>query len=122
VTLAISRGLRVVATDPADGAEARLRGTVAAQLAELGQPAAPNRLIFTADLGEAAAAADLVLENGPERLETKREIFAALDAALEEPVQAIEQAGDDVEVVEVIATTTDLSDADELHLPSEEES
>jgi hypothetical protein len=49
-------------------------------------------------------------------------IFAALDAALEEPVQAIQQAGGDVEVVEVIATATDLSDADELRLPSEEES
>ena len=79
-TLALSRGLRVVATDPADGAEQRLRGTVAAQLAELGQPGAPERLMFTADLGEAAAAADLVLENGPERLDvTKRDIFAALD-------------------------------------------
>jgi hypothetical protein len=48
-------------------------------------------------------------------------IFAALDAALEEPVQAIQQAGGDVEVVEVIATQADLSDAGELHLPSEEE-
>ena len=81
VTLAISRGLRVVATDPAAGAEDKLRQTVAASLAELGQPDAPERLAFTADLAEAAAAADLVLENGPERLETKRDIFAALDAA-----------------------------------------
>jgi carnitine 3-dehydrogenase len=54
---------------------------VSTQLAELGQPAVLDRLTFTADLGEAAAAADLVLENGPERLEIKRELFAALDAA-----------------------------------------
>jgi carnitine 3-dehydrogenase len=80
-TLALARGLRVVATDPAAGAEQRLRDTVSAQLAELGHPAAPGRLTFTADLGEAAAVGDLVLENGPERLEIKREIFAALDAA-----------------------------------------
>jgi hypothetical protein len=46
-------------------------------------------------------------------------IFAALDAALEEPVQAIELAGNDVEVV---ATITDLSDAGEVPIPSEEES
>jgi hypothetical protein len=44
-------------------------------------------------------------------------IFAALDAALEEPVQAIEQAGDDVEVI----ATTSLTDAAELPLPSDEE-
>ncbi len=46
-------------------------------------------------------------------------IFAALDAALEEPVQAIELSGDDVEVV---AATTDLSDDGEVLIPSEEES
>ncbi|HEY2575605.1 MAG TPA: hypothetical protein VGI74_04795 [Streptosporangiaceae bacterium] len=46
-------------------------------------------------------------------------IFAALDASLEEPVQAIELAGDDVEVV---ASTTDLSDTGEVLIPSEEES
>jgi carnitine 3-dehydrogenase len=85
-TLALSRGLRVVGTDPAPGAEESLRKTVAAWLAELGQPDAGQpdameRLTFTADLGEAAASADLVLENGPERLETKREIFAVLDHA-----------------------------------------
>ena len=79
--LALSRGLRVVATDPAPGAEPRLRETAAAFLAELGQPDAPDRLGFTADLRAAAAAGDLVLENGPERLEVKKEIFAALDEA-----------------------------------------
>jgi carnitine 3-dehydrogenase len=77
--LALSRGFAVVATDPAAGAEPRLRDTVAARLAELGQPDSGERLSFTADIGAAAAAADLVLENGPERLEVKREIFAALD-------------------------------------------
>ena len=79
--LALSRGLRVVATDPAEGAEQRLREAVATSLAELGQSDAGERLAFTVDLGEAAATADLVLENGPERLQAKREIFAALDRA-----------------------------------------
>jgi hypothetical protein len=45
-------------------------------------------------------------------------IFAALDAALEEPVQAIELAGDDVEVV---AAAPDLSDAGEVPISSDEE-
>jgi hypothetical protein len=54
-------------------------------------------------------------------------IFAALDAALEEPVQAIELAGDDVEVVASAPDLTDdgalhLPDDGALHLPSEEES
>ena len=80
-TLALARGLGVVATDPAAGAEERLRDAVAARLAELSQPDLTDRLSFTADIREAAAAADLVLENGPERLEVKREIFALLDQA-----------------------------------------
>jgi carnitine 3-dehydrogenase len=79
--LALSRGFQVVATDPAAGAEQTLRDTVAIRLAELSQPGLPERLSFTADIGAAAAAADLVLENGPERLDVKREIFAALDQA-----------------------------------------
>jgi hypothetical protein len=44
-------------------------------------------------------------------------IIAALDAALEVPVLAIEQAGEDVEVV----ATTDDSAAGEVFVPSEEE-
>lgn len=81
VTLALARGYQVIAADPAAGAEQALRDTVAARLAELGEPWLPGRLAFHADSREAAAAADLVLENGPERLEIKREIFAALDEA-----------------------------------------
>jgi hypothetical protein len=44
-------------------------------------------------------------------------IIAALDAALEVPVLAIEQAGEDVEVV----ATTDVSAGEEVFVPSEEE-
>ncbi|MCL2583792.1 MAG: 3-hydroxyacyl-CoA dehydrogenase NAD-binding domain-containing protein [Streptosporangiales bacterium] len=76
--LGLSRGLDVMAWDPADGAEERLRSQAAILL---GGDAPDGRLRFAGSLAETAAAADLVLENGPERLETKREIFAALDAA-----------------------------------------
>jgi len=79
--LALGRGLRVVATDPAPGAEEALRTTVEARLAELGQAVDQSLLTFTGDLAEAAAAADLVLEGGPERLDVKRSIFAGLDEA-----------------------------------------
>jgi hypothetical protein len=44
-------------------------------------------------------------------------VYAALDAALDVPVQAIEQAGDDVEVI----ATASLSDSGDVLVPSEEE-
>lgn len=65
----------VVACDPAGGAEERLREGVAA----IGAPL--DRLSFTGDAGEAAAAADFVQESGPEREDVKHALFAALDAA-----------------------------------------
>lgn len=70
VVLGLEHGLDVVAWDPAEGAGERLR----AQIPE-------GSLRFADSLEEVGAAADLVLESGPERLEVKREIFAALDAA-----------------------------------------
>ena len=84
--LALARGLSVVVTDPAPGAEQRLRETVAARLTELGLPDRGTDLGFTPDLAEAAEVAQLVLESGPERLGVKREIFAALDAAAPDDV------------------------------------
>lgn len=88
----LAHGLEVVATDPADGAEARLREAVAAHwpaLSEIGlaDGADPNALTFVATPAEAVAGADLVQENGPERLDMKRELFAAFDAAA--PAHAI---------------------------------
>lgn len=69
--LFLSRGHDVVATDPAAGAEERLR-------AALG-PA--SRLTFTDDPAAAVADADFVQESGPERLEVKHALLATLDAA-----------------------------------------
>ena len=75
VVLGLEHGLDVVAWDPAEGAEERLRAQVAVPTGDAGS------LRFADSLGEVGAAADLVLESGPERLEVKREIFAALDEA-----------------------------------------
>jgi carnitine 3-dehydrogenase len=80
--LALSRGLEVVAHDPAPGAEQRLRAGVAALLDQLPEPPADgwqDRLSMAA-LDGTAERADVVLEGGPERLEVKREVFAELDA------------------------------------------
>ena len=79
--LVLARGLDVVATDPAPGAEERLRQNLTLRLQELGLTAASARTRFTADAAEAVAGAGLVLECGPERLDLKRELFEVLDTA-----------------------------------------
>ncbi len=83
-TCFLAHGFRVMATDPAPGAEQRLREQVARQWPDavaLGAATGsdPAQLQFCADAREAAAQADFVQENGPERLEFKREMFALLD-------------------------------------------
>jgi len=85
--LFLAKGLEVVATDVAPGAEARLRQFVEAAWpgfdpADLAEGASPARLRFAADLDEALSGADLVQENGPERLDFKRELYARLDERL----------------------------------------
>jgi carnitine 3-dehydrogenase len=81
--LFLARGFDVVATDPSPGAEERLRADVAAHwpVLEPVDGASPERLTFTADPAEAAAEADFVQENGPEREDVKHALFAVLDAA-----------------------------------------
>jgi 3-hydroxyacyl-CoA dehydrogenase len=82
VALALTHGLIVNASDPAPGAEGRLRATVSQLLLELDHRAdALDLLRFDSDPAAAAGSADLVLEAGPERLETKQALFGALDAA-----------------------------------------
>jgi 3-hydroxyacyl-CoA dehydrogenase len=85
--LFLAKGLRVVATDPAPNAEASLMTFVesawpALERLGLAPGASPSNLSFTADLREAVAGADLVQENGPERLEFKQTLYAQLDAVL----------------------------------------
>jgi 3-hydroxyacyl-CoA dehydrogenase len=82
----LAHGLDVVATDPAPGAETRLRADVAAHwpvLEGLGLAAGASRerLRFVADPADAVADADFVQENGPEREDVKRALFAVLDEA-----------------------------------------
>jgi 3-hydroxyacyl-CoA dehydrogenase len=85
--LFLAKGLQVVATDPAPGAEARLREFVAnawPALERLGLApgASQANLTFTADLVQALADADLVQENGPERIDFKLKLYGQMDALL----------------------------------------
>jgi 3-hydroxyacyl-CoA dehydrogenase len=85
--LYLAKGLHVVATDPAPGAEDRLRAFVAnawTALERLGlSPGASQaNLSFTADLAEALTGADFVQENGPERLDFKQKLYGQLDELL----------------------------------------
>jgi carnitine 3-dehydrogenase len=82
----LARGYRVVAWDPAEDAEARLRHLVAAAwpaLTELGlsEGASIDNLTIERDLGTACALADFVQESAPEDLELKRTLLADIDAA-----------------------------------------
>jgi 3-hydroxyacyl-CoA dehydrogenase len=86
VSLFLARGLDVLASDPAPGAEAALRATVAAHwpamaATGLADGASPDRLGFAASPEAAVAEAQLVQENGPERLDLKRDLFRRLDEA-----------------------------------------
>src|ERR1700749_745967 len=85
--LYLAKGLEVVATDIAPNAEAALRKFVETAwpaLQRLGlQPGAPqSNLKFTADLPKALAGADLVQENGPERIDFKQKLYGQLDELL----------------------------------------
>ena len=85
--LYLAKGLPVVATDPAPGAEARLRAFIASAwpaLEQLGlSPGASQaNLSFTADLAEALKGVDFVQENGPERVDFKQTLYGQLDALL----------------------------------------
>src|SRR3954469_1968973 len=83
----LAKGLDVIATDIAPDAETSLRRFVKAAwpaLERLGlEPgASQSRLTFTADLPAAVGAADLVQENGPERIDFKKKLYRQLDELL----------------------------------------
>lgn len=82
----LASGLDVVATDPAQGAESALRRAIAdhwptMQALGLAEGASVDRLSFSDSIETAVAEADFVQENGPERLDLKRDVFARMDAA-----------------------------------------
>src|SRR5215470_4459743 len=83
----LAKGLEVVATDIAPGAETAVRKFVksawpALERLGLSPGASQSNLRFTADMAEAVANADLVQENGPERLDFKQKLYGQLDALL----------------------------------------
>ena len=93
-TVFLARGLHVAAADPALGAEDALRRAVEAQwpameaMGAVSPGAAPDRrLRFASSAEDAVAGAQFVQENGPERLDLKRDLFRRLDDAA--PAEAI---------------------------------
>jgi carnitine 3-dehydrogenase len=82
----LSRGLSVIATDPAPNAEAGLRKYVDEAwkiLSKTGMSpsASRDRLSFAPSMAQALAKADFVQENGPERPDFKVKLFAEMDDA-----------------------------------------
>jgi 3-hydroxyacyl-CoA dehydrogenase len=85
--LFLAKGLEVVATDVAPDAETSLRRFVKAAwpaLERLGLApgASQSRLTFIRDLPTAVAGADLIQENGPERIDFKKKLYRQLDELL----------------------------------------
>jgi 3-hydroxyacyl-CoA dehydrogenase len=85
--LFLANGLEVVATDVAPDAEAALKRFVAAawpalQRLGLASNASQTRLTFTTALAAAVKDADLVQENGPEKIDFKRTLYRQLDELL----------------------------------------
>jgi 3-hydroxyacyl-CoA dehydrogenase len=86
-SLFLAKGLDVVATDVAPGAEAALKHFVAAawpalQRLGLASGASQSRLSFTPVLTDAVKDADLVQENGPEKIDFKKGLYRQLDEVL----------------------------------------
>ena len=82
----LARGFDVAASDPADGAETRLRtfvDTAWPTLERLGlaDRASRSRLRFDPDIARACADCDFVQESGPERTDLKRDLLARISAA-----------------------------------------
>jgi carnitine 3-dehydrogenase len=81
----LARGYRVVAWDPAEDAETRLRHLVDQAwpaLTDLGlaEGAGQDNLVVEPDLAAACAQADFVQESAPEDLDLKRTLLADIDA------------------------------------------
>src|SRR4030088_1934375 len=86
-SLFLAKGLQVTATDVAPNAEAALKKFVetawpALKRLGLSPGASQSNLKFTADLAKALAGADLVQENGPERIDFKQKLYGQLDEML----------------------------------------
>ena len=85
--LFLAKGLDVVATDIAPDAEPKLKAFIdaawpALERSGLELGASRNRLLFTNKLDEAVNGVGLVQENGPERIDFKRDLYKHLDRIL----------------------------------------
>jgi len=85
--LFLANGLEVAATDVAPNAEAALKRFIkdawpALERLGLAPGASQSKLTFTAELPRAVKNADLVQENGPERIEFKTKLYGQLDELL----------------------------------------
>src|SRR5450755_997278 len=86
-SLYLAKGLQVIATDIAPNAETALRKFVetawpALKRLGLSPGASQSNLKFSADIAQALAGADLVQENGPERIDFKQKLYGQLDQLL----------------------------------------
>lgn len=82
----LAQGFEVTATDPAVGAEARLRGWVddywpTVEALGLVDGAARDKLSFTTDVAQAVRHAVFIQESGPERLDVKHALIATIESA-----------------------------------------
>jgi carnitine 3-dehydrogenase len=82
----LAKGFDVAASDPAEGAETRLRtfvDTAWPTLEQLGlaDGASQSRLRFDSDIARACADCVFVQESGPERADLKRDLLAKISAA-----------------------------------------
>ncbi|GAA2202764.1 3-hydroxyacyl-CoA dehydrogenase NAD-binding domain-containing protein [Sinomonas flava] len=87
----LARGFRVVASDPAPGAQQALRERIdgfwpTLETLGLDEGASRDRLEFAPSIADAARGADFVQENGPERLDVKRSILAEIEQGVGEDV------------------------------------
>ncbi|CAP79462.1 L-carnitine dehydrogenase [Penicillium chrysogenum] len=89
--LFLARGLKVIVTDPAPGADGKLRDYLlkhwsAIPNAKVTQDQYLNNFKFVKDIDTHLGDIDFIQENGPERLDFKRHLFAHLDANTPEHV------------------------------------
>lgn len=87
--LFLAHGLTVVVNDPRPDVETIVRDYIRNNLSTLGELGLPTdnlekKLSFEADLERSVTGADLVQENGPERIEFKQDLWARIDKVVGE--------------------------------------
>jgi ketoreductase RED1 len=87
--LFLAHGLSVVVNDPRPDVETIVRDYIRNNLSTLGELGLPTsnlekKLSFEADLERSVAGADLVQENGPERIEFKQDLWARIGGVVGE--------------------------------------